>query len=572
MESLSDKIAVRNLVETCAIKGIQHVVISPGSRNAPLSVSFSRHPAFNCTVIVDERSAAFYALGIAQQTQKTVVIVCTSGTAALNYAPAIAEAYYQKIPLLVLTADRPAEWIDQMDGQTIRQENIYSNYIKRSYCFPTEPDKEEEIWHCNRIASEAIESTYYPENGPVHINIPLREPLYQFKDYSQEELPQTFSTLTTRLELSKAEVNELKEKWGRYNKILVITGLLHPNKALNEALNALAKHNQVAILTETTSNQFGKDFNRSIDRLLAGITEESKKEFQPELLVTIGGPVVSKKIKAFLRENKAQEHWHINASNDYIDTYQSLSRIIPVSAEKILPQFLDCEAENSNYKELWRQLDLHLLGAFKEFMNQIPFSDLKVFEQVLTKIPVGSNVQFANSTAVRYSNLFDLPAIREISSYSNRGTSGIDGTISTAVGAASVSDKITTVISGDLSFFYDSNALWIKPMPGNLRMIIINNQGGNIFRIIEGPKETKEVEHLFEAKHDLNAKHLTQAFGIDYLSARSESELEEALEHLFHQERNTACVLEIHTDHKATPEILKEYFIYLRKQVQNKTP
>lgn len=567
MKELSDKIAVRNLVEICAIKGVKEVVISPGSRNAPLSISFSRHPSFKCTVIVDERSAAFYALGIAQQTQNTVAIVCTSGTAALNYAPAIAEAYYQKIPLLVITADRPAEWIDQMDGQTIRQENIYANYIKKSFCFPTDPVTSEEIWHCNRISSEAIESTYYPECGPVHINVPMREPLYQFKDYTAVPLPSSFSTITTQLELSNKELSELKNKWLNYNKILVITGLLHPNKEINKALEEISNQNQVAVLTETTSNLFGLDFNRSIDRLLTGIKDEKAAEYQPELLVTIGGPVVSKKIKAFLRANQPLEHWHINASNDYIDTYQSLSKIIPVSAEKILPQLNGLGSGFATYKSLWRNLDRQLLSAFKSFMSNVAFSDLKAFELILNKIPTESNLQLANSTAVRYSNLFDLPGVKGLHCFSNRGTSGIDGTVSTAVGAASCTKDITTVITGDLSFFYDSNALWIQPMPKNLRIIIINNQGGNIFRIIDGPNATEELGQYFEAKHKLDASNLAKTFSLPYFCCSNETELIKDLEEIYRPGFQSACILEIKTDNEITPKILKEYFQYLKTKV-----
>ncbi|MFT6716042.1 MAG: 2-succinyl-5-enolpyruvyl-6-hydroxy-3-cyclohexene-1-carboxylate synthase [Saprospiraceae bacterium] len=562
----SNKIAVRNLVETCVAKDVTHVVISPGSRNAPLIITFNRHPSIKTTVIVDERSAAFYALGIAQQTKKTVAIVCTSGTAALNYSPAIAEAYYQKIPLLVITADRPAEWIDQMDGQTIRQENVYSNFIKKSFNLPTEPSTEEEIWHCNRIFSEAIESTHYPEAGPVHINFPLREPLYETKDYTGIPLPKQFSTTTTLLELPEFEISALKNKWKAYKKILIVSGLLHPNDKINEALTQIAEQNHVAVLTETTSNLFGNNFNRSIDRLLIGIEGKNVNNFQPDLLITLGGPVVSKKIKAFLRNNPPQEHWHVNASNDYIDTYKSLSKNIPVSPEKFLPAFVGIDTPG-NYKDIWRELDKTLLKVFKSFMDTIEFSDLKVFDSILNSVPQSSNVQLANSTAVRYSNLFDAVANRKLNCFSNRGTSGIDGTISTAVGAAATTDKITTVISGDLSFLYDSNALWITPMPKNLRIIVINNKGGNIFRIIDGPSSTNELGEFFEAKHNLNAKHLALTFGLAYINCKNDKQLNAGLNMIFDTAYKKACVLEIETDNKLTPNILKTYFKGLKKRV-----
>ena len=559
---LSSKLVVRDLVEVLAQKGVKHIVISPGSRNAPLIISFNRHPSFTCYSIVDERCAAFFALGIAQQTKNPVVICCTSGSAALNYAPAIVEAYYQKIPLLVLTADRPTEWIDQMDGQTIRQSKLYLNYSKGSFDLPLEVNNEDDRWYAQRISNEAIELTQFPEPGPVHINIPFKEPLYGLKDYSKEKLPKLFETTKTLLELPDGEIAELKEEWKSYNRILLITGLLHPNEVLNELLNDLSSQKNVAILTETTSNVFGKYFNRSIDRVIAGI-EGDEVDYVPDLLVTIGGPVVSKKVKAFLRENKPKAHWHINASNDTVDTYQSLTRIIPVSPEKVLKFFTGIEV-NSDYRDKWLGKDSSLQKVYNQFIKEIEFCDLKVFETVLNKIPKESQLQLGNSTVVRYSNLFDQPFQNKLRCYSNRGTSGIDGTLSTAVGAAIATRKSTTVITGDLSFFYDSNALWITPFPQNLKIILFNNNGGSIFRIIDGPSNIDELEPFFEAKHNLNAEYIAKTFGLDYTFCDNEADLKKSLEEVYEDGIGRAFLLEVSTENKLNPEILKRYFQSLK--------
>ena len=563
---LSSKLVVRDLVEVLAQKGVKHVVISPGSRNAPLILSFNRHPNFTCHSVVDERCAAFFALGIAQQTKVPVVICCTSGSATLNFSPAIAEAYYQKIPLLILTADRPKEWIDQMDGQTIRQSNIYSNYIKGSFDFPVDIYGQDDRWYVQRTANEAIELTQFPESGPVHVNLPFREPLYEVKDYSNEELPKLFETTKTLLELPESEVVDLRQEWQSYNRILIITGLLHPNETLNSVLNDISNQKNVAILTETTSNVFGKYFNRSIDRVIVGI-EGEEEDYVPDLLVTLGGPVVSKKVKAFLRENKPTAHWHINASNDSVDTYQSLTRIIPLSPEKILPFLTGFDVE-SNYRDKWLEKDSYLQNVFNEFLQEIEFSDLKVFETVLNQIPEESQVQLANSTVVRYSNLFDQPSQNKLRCFSNRGTSGIDGTLSTAIGAALSTDEPTTVITGDLSFFYDSNALWITPFPQNLKIILINNKGGSIFRIIDGPSDAFELEHFFEAKHNLNAGNIAKTFGLDYTFCDNESDLNRALNEMYTSDLNKASLLEIFTENELNPEILKLYFRRLKNVQQ----
>ena len=559
---LSSKLVVRDLVEVLAQKGVKHVVISPGSRNAPLTLSFNRHPNFTCYSIVDERCAAFFALGIAQQTKVPVVICCTSGSAALNYSPAIAEAYYQKIPLLILTADRPKEWIDQMDGQTIRQSNVYSNYIKGSFDFPVEIHNEDDRWYVQRMANEAIELTQFPESGPVHVNLPFREPLYEIKDYSNEDFPKLFETTKTLLELPESQVVDLKQQWQSYNRILIITGLLHPNEALNSVLNDISNQNNVAILTETTSNVFGKYFNRSIDRVIVGI-EGEEEDYVPDLLVTLGGPVVSKKVKSFLRENKPAAHWHINASNDSVDTYQSLTRIIPLSPEKIL-KFLAGFEVQSNYRDKWLEKDSSLQNVYNEFVQEVEFCDLKVFETVLNQIPKESHLQLANSTVVRYSNLFDQPSQNKLRCFSNRGTSGIDGTLSTAVGAALSTNEPTTVITGDLSFFYDSNALWIAPFPQNLKIILINNKGGSIFRIIDGPSGIEELEPFLEAKHNLNAEYIAKTFGLNYGFCDNQADLISSLEDIYISNLDKSSLLEISTENELNPEILKRYFRLLK--------
>jgi 2-succinyl-5-enolpyruvyl-6-hydroxy-3-cyclohexene-1-carboxylate synthase len=559
----TDKKAIIHFTKVAHEKGIEHVVVSPGSRNAPLVIAFSRSGKFQMHTIVDERVAAFYAMGMAQQTQKPVIIICTSGTAALNYAPAIAEAYYQKIPLLVCTADRPSEWIDQMDGQTIRQRNIYQNYIKASFEIPTEPSNESEFWHAHRIFCEGTERCILPEPGPVHINFPFREPLYDLKESEGTTLDYPiFKNIVTQLELDASAIEELQNVWKASDKILIVSGLLNPNDKLNQVIASISELPQVAILTETTSNIQGEGFNRSIDRLIETINHlENKKEFIPDLLITLGGPVVSKKIKAFLRQNQPKVHWHINASNDFVDTYKSLSRIIPVSPEKGLKIF-DGLSKESNYRKLWLNADQKLTDLFYKYLQNLEFSDLKAFDAILSNLPKNSILHLGNSTAVRYSNLFNHCSDRNIFSYSNRGTSGIDGTISTAVGGARVSSVPNTLIIGDISFLYDSNALWIKNFPKNLTIFVINNGGGNIFRIIDGPSKIDELEEFFETQQDVNIEKLCEAFGLKHKKTSEEEELNSFMKEI---RFNEFQIIEIITDSKINPITLKNYFNFLKK-------
>ena len=559
----SDKKSIALLAEIFAQKGLKDIVISPGSRNAPIILAFAQHPKITAISIVDERSAAFFALGMAQQTKKTVAINCTSGTAALNYAPAIAEAYYQKIPLLILTADRPADMIDQGDGQTIRQKNIYANYIKKSFELPEEINTNDEFIQAEKIFNEAINLTMYPDCGPVHINLPFSEPIYNQVDNFSFDISINDPEVDNKISSVK-EVEKFATRWNQYDKKLLIVGMMDFNPQMQQVLKKITNDPSVVILTETTSNLKDDCSCPCIDKVVNTILEEEADNFKPELLVTIGGPVVSKMIKAFIRKNKPVEHWNIDLVDYSMNTYQCLTDGIvsePVSFfEQLLPfvQF-----RNSDYSEVWTSRDQQSEKRHQEYLAKCDYSDLKVFETLLKNIPKGSDLQMGNSTPVRYVQLFK--PVKKFSYYSNRGTSGIDGTVSTAVGACNATGKPTTLIVGDLGFFYDSNALMNHFLHKNLRIIIINNSGGGIFRFIQGPDETDQLGEFFEANHNWNAEYIARNFDVPYYYAHNQKELEEVLPQFYKpQKNNRPAILEINTPNRKNANILKSYFKYLK--------
>lgn len=561
----NNKTGISHLTEICVRKGVKTIVISPGSRNAPVILSFTAHPSMECLSIVDERSAAFFALGMAQQTGETIAIACTSGTAALNFAPAIAEAFYQKIPLLVLTADRPTEWIDQADSQTIRQKDIYSNYIKRSYELPQNISSDDDVWHLDRMICEAIDTCRFPDMGPVHINLPFTEPLYEQSPADPADI-KIIETIPVNTTLEENLVRSLAEKWDKYSKKLILAGMLEPDLELNEILDKIAEDGSVSVLTETTSNLFSERFNPCIDRVVSSITDEEAVEFQPELLITIGTQVISKKVKAFLRKHKPVEHWHIDPDDLFLDTYQSLTLNIPASPAEFLNYLSGylLKDTNSLYSKTWKDRDLQSDKYHAEYLSECEFSDLKAFDILLKKIPAGINLHLGNSTPVRYVQLFRTnPGLKY---NSNRGTSGIDGTVSTAAGAAFKNSQPTTLITGDLAFFYDSNGLWNKYLSDDLRIIIINNEGGGIFRFIDGPSETEVLEQYFETTHQTNAEGIASTFGLKYFKAKNQEELVRSLESFYHPQNKTASILEIFTPREKNAVILKEYFRHLSGQ------
>ncbi len=539
----------QSIIEIFKAKGIHHIVISPGSRNAPLTIGFSnQQETFKCYSIADERCAAFFALGMAQQLNKPVAVVCTSGSALLNYYPAVAEAFYSQIPLIIVSADRPQSKIDIGDGQTIRQENVFANHSLYNANLTEYASNENDI-KINVAIHEAI-----VKKGPTHINVPFEEPLYDLvTELSVEPKLLPYENEVNDFVLDKKFI----ENWNSAAKKLILVGELKPNSIENSIIEKLAKDDSVVVLTEKTSNLHHETFIDTIDTLITPFSDENFKDFQPEILVTFGGMVVSKRVKAFLRKYKPKEHWHIDELRAY-DTYGSLSEHFQTNPNSFFKQLLiDKNSLGSNYKPTYFAINQLRKDKHSKYVADIPFSDFKVFEFVSQHLPKDIQLQVSNSSAIRYLQLVDIDTSIEV--FCNRGTSGIDGSTSTAIGAALQSHKPTIFITGDISFFYDSNALWNKYIPKNFKIILINNSGGGIFRILPGHQETEVFNTFFETSHDLNASHLAKMFGFNYFDAKDEKSLENKWQSFINQ-NNIPSILEIFTPEKINDKILTNYF------------
>ena len=530
---------------------VKHIVFSPGSRNAPLVIGFRNDNYFETKTVIDERSAAFIALGMAQQLQEPVAICSTSGSATLNYAPAICEAYYQKIPLLILTADRPPEWIDQGEGQSINQHAIYHNYIEGSFNFPVD-ENPDTSWQAGRITNEAINLSK-KSNRPVHINLPFREPLYQTGS-STSKRKKTELCKIERI-IGEDEIIKIANKWNQSQKKLILCGLMPQNDSLNEALSSFSKDPSTIILTETTANLQADNFIPCIDRTLERIIGEP--QMIPEIVVTIGGPIISKKIKSLFRKYNPSEHWHIEPTEATMDVFTSLTKIIPVDPAYFFNTLKDkTQIIQSSFQKIWMDQYHQSKKNHDDFIKSIEWSDLKAHQLIHEHIPEKVNFQMGNSTAVRYVQLFEYK--KDIQFNGNRGVSGIDGSTSTAMGAALVNDKLTLLVTGDLSFVYDINAFWNKTHPDNLKIIVINNNGGGIFKIIPGPFSTPYGKEHFEAENPANLKHLAQAHNIEFLSANDIETTNKALKDLFNS--RSTCILELETHQCNNEDVLKSYF------------
>ncbi|WP_320052582.1 2-succinyl-5-enolpyruvyl-6-hydroxy-3-cyclohexene-1-carboxylic-acid synthase [uncultured Acetobacteroides sp.] len=550
----SNKKSIQQLLALMLEHGVTNVVLSPGSRNAPLIHTFSQHPQLTCYTIVDERSAAYFALGLILKTQKPVAVCCTSGTALLNYSSATAEAYYQKLPLMVISADRPAHWVGQADGQTINQKNVLANFVKRSVTLP-EIHSAEDLWLCNRLVNEALVALTRIDAGPVHVNIPLSEPLYEF---TEEVIP---LARKIRLVEGKADVpTAYVEEWGTFTKKMVVVGQLLPSEEMAGAIEKLSRRGDTVIIAEHTANLPSAVSVRQFEQVLVSLSEAEKAQFAPDILLTIGGHIVSKRFKQLIRKCQPSKHWRIGC--DVVDTYQSLTDLLDVDAPSFVNEIAKVEVGATEYQDIWTNRSERIQSAGAEYLKSIPYCDLLVYKTIFERMPSGISLHLGNSTPVRYAQLFALS--NDIDVYSNRGTSGIDGVVSTFAGFASKNDKMSLLVVGELSFLYDSNGLWNRYLSPKARIIVINNAGGGIFRLIDGPSRSEALEQHIEYRHGQSVENIARAFWVEYLSASNEKELENSFATLMDQNINKPMLLEVFTPSELNSEVYKGYFEYLK--------
>ncbi len=553
---------VQLIVDQLLAYGIRKVVVSPGSRNAPFSIAFDEHPEIETFVVHDERSAGFIALGMAQELGETVALCCTSGSACLNYYPSISEAFYRSIPLFVLTADRPAIWINHGDGQTIVQRDVFKNHILGSLELDEDLFNQTSFETHQRELASLLQINKSNWKGPIHLNVGLNEPLYQTVEKTTDfgfRLPAP--SLPTHLE--KAVMDELISEFNEC-KVLVLCGQMDPNPRLQEELMKFASFSNVVVLVENTSNIQHDRFIHCIDRTLNGF-DQTDASFEPEILVTIGGAVVSKRIKSYLRTAGVQKHYKIGAEFPEMDTYRCLTKSFSLSADQFFAHVNEYElqANKYNFNGKWKAVDILSKDRALDFVSEFSkLTDLQVFQTVQDLIPEDMVLHLANSSVVRYAQLFD--PVKGVRYESNRGTSGIDGSTSTALGAAIVNpSKQHVLISGDISFIYDSNAFWYEPFPRNFKIIVIQNYGGGIFNIIAGPAESKQRKRYFEAKQVKSPASIAQAFGFQTKTISSLDELTEYLP-LFLDPSCEMQVLEVQTDDVNNAIDLDRYFEFLR--------
>lgn len=554
------------LVEVLVAQGVRNAVVSPGSRNAPLIVAFAREKRIAKHVIVDERSAAFAAVGMAQCTGEPVAVVCTSGSAVLNYAPAVSEAFYRHLPIIIVSADRPAEWIDQNDSQTIRQPGALASVVKHTCDIPACAGRQ---WWVNRMVNEAAIIAKRAPRGPVHINVQLAEPLC-----GTSPRPNGLARIIDDVEVMRHARYDIVEDCARAivesKRVMIVVGVMPHDKHLAHMLaDEFSWRANVVVLTESISNMSGEGIITTIDRTLSAIPAGKEADYAPDLLITMGGALVTRMLKNFLRSNPAMEEWRIGIDHNVIDTMQHLSKRFEVEPVGFFRQVLTAielqgyRKSESDYAMLWRFARNRAKEAHKAFITAAPWCDLKAFSMLLPLIPRDTDLHLSNGTSIRYAQLFEATQVHR--SYCNRGVAGIDGSTSTALGSSLVNpDRLTLLITGDMSLLYDISGLASMHNSPRFKIVVMCNGGGGIFRFIKGPSELDELEQYFEVSRSLPIDRYAQAFGFGYHEASNEEELGVAIQQFFAD--SGAAILAIHTPSTLNADVLRRYFAAIREK------
>lgn len=549
----TDKIIVSRMLDVMLGHNVKNVVCSPGSRNIPLLIGLDKREDFRKFIAVDERSAAFMALGISQLHKSPVALVCTSGTALLNYAPAVAEAYYQGLPLIIISADRPKEWIDQDDSQTIRQFGVLDNIVKGSYDISDRDCDEDGLWYAERICNEALLTAMRPKEGPVHINIHLAAPLQGRSDDSAENIRKienlSFKHLPSRVEC-RGLASRLVDK-----KVLLVAGFMTPNAILNRHVSRFVSHPNVAIMAETISNLHLKPEAYVIDPALCRRDDwdaEEAAELAPDIVISIGGALISRMLKEYLREcaakNRKMEHWHIDESAGLTDTFKCLSIKIErepasilgaISAEmahirknRVISGCPHAKKSGSlEYSVHWERVKSAAHRLINDGIRKSAWSEIKAYDHIFSHFPASTNLQISNGTAIRYHQILAGKIPHAV--FCNRGVSGIEGSTSTALGNSLASKLPVILVTGDMSASYDLGGLLAaSELSANLKIIVINNHGGGIFRFIRATRDWEGREDYLCSGTVRDFYGISESFGFNYLRADSFPSLKTSMQKL----------------------------------------
>ena len=544
-----------NILTSLLVKhGVRYAVVCPGSRNSPIVHNLNECPEIECYGVTDERSAGFYALGMALTLCKPVAICVTSGTALLNVAPAVAEAFYQHVPLVVISADRPQQWIDQLDGQTLPQPDALGRFVKKAVSLP-EVENDEQHWYCNRLINEALNELNHHGYGPVHINVPITEPLF---DYTVAELPdeRRIRLINARCDRYMLSI-ECSEQFVAAKKPMLVIGQMSMEQLLPAEIYMISQC--AVVINEALSlGKGGSHFNE----VLYAVSEDP--DFQPDFLLYVGDTLVSKRVKRWMRTLKDTKIWMVSEDGNIHDTTMNMYGVIEGRTADVIEDLVESIktksiSSTSKYKARWDMAlrkTAHIAMTYQPEYSQM--AAVKCFEEKLGTA-INYYVHYGNSSSVRLASFYARHFV-----YCNRGVNGIDGSLSTAAGGSVVTDSKVFCALGDLSFFYDQNALWNQNLRGNLRVLLLNNQRGTIFTMLKGLDKSAALDKLVSASHNATAEGICMENNVHYLKATNMEELNDGLDTLINMESDRPVLLEVLTNAEEDVRIINDYYQKLK--------
>lgn len=558
----SNKENVNILTSLLLEYGVSDAVVCPGSRNAPIVHNLSVCEAIRCRPVTDERSAAFYALGLAIATRRPTVVCVTSGSALLNVMPAVAEAAYQHVPLVVISADRPQQWIDQLDGQTIPQSDALGRFVRKAVQLP-EPHNDEERWLCRRLVNEAMHLATCRQGAPVHINVPISEPLFEF---DTEQLPQLSRFNYIKRAAIKDASMDMPDAFHDATRPMIVIGQLAHGTVSHETIRSLSE--KYVVMSEPLSNPsyMTIHFDEAIRYIVSDNSsinddEDDKTAYYPDYVIYVGDTLVSKPARRFLRNAKAPSCLITPDAADIHDPLMTLTDIVECDTDSINALLASlCDApdndERCRFHDRWQSfLDAYAAHADAYAPEYSQMATVKYFEEQLADLDIDICVHYANSSAVRLACIYAQHYV-----WCNRGVNGIEGSLSTAAGFSLATHDMTVCVIGDLSFFYDQNALWNSNLRGNLRIILLNNRGGGIFRQLPGLSDSPAADDLVMASHENTAQGICTQNDIGYMSAKNMDEMQIGVVTLLTRESERPMLLEVFTDSNDDVKALEKYF------------
>lgn len=524
--------------------GVKNVVISPGSRSTPLAILMSDHEQLQTHVLIDERSSAFFALGIAKASKNPVAIVCTSGSAAANYYPAIVEANHSNVPLIVITTDRPHELRDIGAPQAMNQTELYHNFTYYFHDMAIPENCNEMISYARTIAYKGVEISR-KRRGPVQINMPFREPLLpncNKEDRFTVGIRNRMNTETSLFNQKLKVSQQFIENFSQLKNVLVVAGDMQNEDEQNEIVH-ICNELHIPLLADPLSQLRHGDVIDSYDLFLRD--EIIQEKLKADCIIRIGAYPVSKVLGQFLKKQDIPQ-WYIGETEKIPDPAHKITNHLACSPLDFFQELQANDAvKNDSYETKWKTLQ-RISGEYLEDISPSLIHEGLIIREAIKNMEECSSIFVSNSMPIRDVDIFFRSHYKKLKIYANRGVNGIDGIISTALGVAFVEQECL-LITGDLSFYHDLNGLLAaKKYNLSLKVLLINNDGGGIFSFLPQSKEEKYFEELYGTPIALPFRPIVEAYGGNF----SECTTIEQLHHFIKSPYNGLQVLEVKTNRK----------------------